>query len=228
MASSQPPSVCEWTEEVSRHLPLLSQPQVRILAWWSYATVMCQTSGITTIGVFLAKLLGTSEGNLRQRLREWTYEAEAKQGKQRREVVAESCFVPLLRWILAKWDPKSPHLAIALDASTLGTRFTVLSLSVIYGGCAIPIGWVMTKANQKGAWKPLWIKLLERYEYLVPQDWRVVVFADRGLYAKWLYQTIQKVGWHPCLRINQQGLYHPQEGGNRRPLTWALPHKGAA
>jgi hypothetical protein len=228
MNLSRPDPVSEWVEEVSRHLPTLSRPQVCILAWWSYATVMCQTSGISTVCTFLATLFDQSESNLRQRLREWTYEAKAKRGEKRQEIVVESYFALLLRWILAKWDPKDKQMAFAIDASTLGQRFTVLSLSVVYGGCAIPIGWVMTVANQPGAWKPLWIALLLRYQHIVPAEWKVVVFADRGLYAKWMYQTIQKVGWHPCLRINQQGLYHPHEGGVSRPLSAAAPRVGTA
>jgi hypothetical protein len=36
----------------------------------------------------------------------------------------------------------------------------------------------------------------------VPADWQVLVLADRGLYAKWLYAAIVACGWHAFLRIN--------------------------
>jgi hypothetical protein len=36
----------------------------------------------------------------------------------------------------------------------------------------------------------------------VPADWLVVVLADRGLYARWLYEAIVHCGWHPFLRLN--------------------------
>jgi hypothetical protein len=36
----------------------------------------------------------------------------------------------------------------------------------------------------------------------VPADWLVVVLADRGLYARWLYAAIVRCGWHPFLRLN--------------------------
>lgn len=135
MALSQSDPVCEWIDEVSSHFTQLSRAQVKILAWWSYAMVMCQTSGIRTICAFLAALFEQSESNLRQRLREWTYEANAKRGDHRQEIVVESCFVPLLRWVLAQWDPTEKRRALAIDASTLGQRFTVLSVSVVDGGC---------------------------------------------------------------------------------------------
>jgi len=33
----------------------------------------------------------------------------------------------------------------------------------------------------------------------------VIVMSDRGLYAPWLYQRIVSLGWHPFMRINEQG-----------------------
>jgi hypothetical protein len=36
----------------------------------------------------------------------------------------------------------------------------------------------------------------------IPPDWQVLVLADRGLYARWLFEAIVKLGWHPFLRIN--------------------------
>ena len=37
---------------------------------------------------------------------------------------------------------------------------------------------------------------------VIPLDCRVLVLADRGLYAPWLYRQIVAQGWHPFLRIN--------------------------
>ena len=36
---------------------------------------------------------------------------------------------------------------MALDATTLGTRFAVLAISVVYRGCAIPVAWTILPAN---------------------------------------------------------------------------------
>lgn len=36
----------------------------------------------------------------------------------------------------------------------------------------------------------------------MPTDWEVLVLADRGLYAPWLFQQLVAMGWHPFLRIN--------------------------
>lgn len=36
----------------------------------------------------------------------------------------------------------------------------------------------------------------------IPADWLVLVLADRGLYAHWLWGAIRGCGWHPFVRIN--------------------------
>jgi hypothetical protein len=38
-----------------------------------------------------------------------------------------------------------------MDASTLGQRFTVLVISVVVRGCAIPVAWRIVEATRPGA-----------------------------------------------------------------------------
>ena len=54
----------------------------------------------------------------------------------------------------------------------------------------------------------------------------VLVLADRGLYARWLYKCILAQGWHPFLRINQGGQFRPlgndrfrDEGAQKNRIT---------
>jgi hypothetical protein len=61
-------------------------------------------------------------------LGEWCYNAEDKKGEKRRELDVSMCFGPLLEWILAWWPADQPRLALALDATTLKKRFTVLGM----------------------------------------------------------------------------------------------------
>jgi hypothetical protein len=42
-----------------------------------------------------------------------------------------------------------------------------------------------------------------------PADWTVLVLADRGLWARWLFLRIVRWGWHPLLRINQGAKLRP-------------------
>lgn len=148
---SSAPSVTQWTQLVATQLPHLSRPQATVLALWSLGLVLARSCGLTAVSVFLAGLQDRKENTVRQQLREWCYEAPAKRGAQRQALVVEACFAPLLRWVLHWWQ--GPQLALALDATTLGDRFAVLAISVLYRGCAIPVAWAVLPATVTGAWK---------------------------------------------------------------------------
>ncbi len=68
--------------------------------------------------------------------------------------------------------------------------------------------------------------MLSSLKGLVPSDWKVIVTADRGLYADWLYQAIVNLGWHPFLRINHQGQYQIPNSSDWNPLATVVPSPG--
>lgn len=225
---SHPEPLSQWLETVSTMLPKLSRAQAKVLAYWSYGMVLARSCGITLACAALALHVDSSEQNLLQRLREWCYDATDKKGKKRRELDVSTCFGPLVQWILAWWPADQPRLALALDATTLKKRFTVLVRSRVYRGCAIPVAWKVVGAEQKGAWEPHWLKLLGKLADSVPAHWTVIVMSDRGLYAPWLYAKIVSLGWHPFLRINKQGNFRPRGEGKFRSLATAAPEVGSA
>ena len=153
--------------------------------------VLAKSCGITLVCASLALQLDCSEASLVQRLREWCYEAPAKRGAKRRALEVNTGFAPLVRWVLSRWPTDEPRLALALDATTLKQRFTVLTMSVLYRGCAIPVAWKVVGAEEQGSWRPHWISLLAGVQGSVPPGWIVVVMTDRGLYARWLYESIR-------------------------------------
>lgn len=225
---SHPEPLSQWIETVSTAFPKLSRPQAKVLALWSYGMVLAKSCGITLVCAALALQLGCSEASLLQRLREWCYAAKDKKGDKRRELEVSTCFAPLLQWILAWWPADQPRLALALDATTLKKRFTVLVISVVYRGCAIPVAWKVVGAEQKGAWGPYWLNLLKQLAGCVPEHWTVIVMSDRGLYAPWLYAKIVSLGWHPFMRINKQGNFRPKGEAKFRSLATAAPTVGSA
>ncbi len=216
----------EWTQTVSEQMPHLSKPQVTLLAFWSFGMVIASSCGLTTVAVYLASLLGYKESTMRQRLREWYREARAKKGDKRAELDVTTCFAPLVLWVLSWWESEEHRLALAMDASTLGQRFTVLAVCIVYRGCAIPVAWAVVSATAKGRWKPLWLDLISTLQSSIPPDWCVIVLTDRGLYARWLFDAIVKAGWHPFLRINLTGTYQRQGESGYRPLSSAVPATG--
>jgi hypothetical protein len=217
-------TVTEWTIVIRLYLPHLSQPQATVLAWWSLGMVLARSCALTAVATFLAVWLRRQEQTVRQQLREFCYEAEAKRGDQRQALCVERCFVPLLTWVLRRWQ--GTQLALALDATTLGTRFTVLAISVVYRGCAIPVAWTILPANQPHAWRREWLRLLRTLRPAIPMGWTVIVLADRGLYAGWLFRRIIRLGWHPFLRINAGGTFRPSGQARFYPLLTFTPQVG--
>ncbi len=204
---SRYPGLSEWIDLVSTHMPHLSVPQARVLALWSYGIALTRSCGRLTVATFLALLLRQKVATVEQRLYAWCCDTSPKAGDQRQALDVPTCFQPLLRWIVTLWS--GTQIALALDATRLGVRFVVLTLSVVSRGCAMPVAWTVLPANQPGAWKQEWLRLLRQVRPAIPSDWTVLVLADRGLWARWLFRRIVRLGWHPLLRINQRATFRP-------------------
>jgi hypothetical protein len=199
---SCPDRLSQWSQQVSTAFAHLSKPQVWGLVLWSAGIALSGAAGIAQISALLALVLEQQEQTVFQRLREWYLDAEHKSGKKRRELEVVSCFAPLLGWIVCLWEKGNQQMVLVLDATTLGERWTILSMSVVVRSCAIPVAWKVLGGHEKGSWRPHWEGLLKHLEGSIPADWQVIVLADRGLYARWLFQAICACGWHPFLRIN--------------------------
>jgi hypothetical protein len=186
--------------------------------------VLARSCALTTVSLFLAQGLDRKANTVRQQLREFCYEAKAKRGGPRQEVKVETCFAPLLAWVLSWWDGR--QLAFAVDATTLGQRFVVLVISVLYRGCAIPVAWTVLPAIERHAWRGEWLRMLRQVRTVVPRRFFVLVLADRGLYARWLFQGIVRNGWHPVLRINSGGTFRPAASVHYQSLRRLVPQPG--
>jgi hypothetical protein len=217
-------AVYQWTEVVTTHMPHLNRPQATVLALWSLGMVLARSCALSAVSLCLAQGLGRKPNTVRQQLREWCYEARAKRGGPRQEVHVESCFAPLLGWVLSGWE--GHQLALAVDATTLGQRFVVLVISVLYRGCAIPVAWTVLPAGEKHAWRREWLRMLRQVRAAVPRRFFVIVLADRGLYARWLFRRIVRLGWHPLLRINTGGTFRPAASVRSQPLRSLVPQPG--
>lgn len=188
--------------------------------------VMSRSSSLTQVSTFIGRLNQEKPNTVRQRLKEWYQEAKAKKGQKRSQLEVSSCFAPLLRWVLSLLPADCQHLPLALDATNIKQNFTVLSINVLYRGCAIPIAWKVVKATQKGTCLPYWQQLVASFKEVIPTDWQVIVCADRGLYADWLYKQIVAVGWHPFLRINHQGTFRREQETQWHTLSTVVCQPG--
>ena len=93
-------TVDPWRSTIMTHLPHLSKTQATGLALWSLGMVLARSCALSAVSAFLAQGLKQKDNTVRQRLREWCYESQAKRGKKRQEVRVETCFAPLLSWVL--------------------------------------------------------------------------------------------------------------------------------
>lgn len=211
------PPLNQWITTVAENLPNLSQSQATVLAIFSFGMVLAKCCALSAVVIILAPLMKVTENTLRQRLREWYYDADNKRGDKRLEVNVSTCFPSLLRWLLSLWHSK--QLALALDATTLSDRFVVLALSVVYRGCAIPVAWKVLYGNRQHPWREEWLRMLQQVKTNLPSDIIVIVLTDRGLYASWLFRRIRRLGWHPFMRINSGGTFKEAQSGYYRPLT---------
>src|SRR6266542_2739777 len=207
MTMARPAELSQWTECLSTNMPHLSKPQATILALWSFGIACTRSCGRGTVATFLALLIGQKVANIEQRLYEWCLDASDKAGAKRTELEVTSCFVPLLNWIVRLWT--STQIALTLDATSLSDQFVVLAVCVVYRGCGIPVAWTILPAGQKRAWRREWLRMLRLLRPAIPRAWTLLVLADRGLYARWLFRRIVRVGWHPFLRINQGCKFRP-------------------
>lgn len=216
----------EWKQTVANQMPQLSTPQATVLALWSFGMVISHSCGLTTVSSSLALLMGAKENSVRQRIREWYYAQADKRGKGRCELEVSSSFVPLLQWILSWWSANEKRLALAMDAISLGQALVVLMISVVYRGCAIPIAWHVLPAMEKGSWKKPWLELFSHFQGVIPDDWMVIVMADRGLYARWVFEAIEKCNWHPFLRINHGIFFRPKDEKEFKALYLSFQQPG--
>jgi len=220
---SRPQELSRWLDIVASRFGHLSRPQADVLGLWSFGIILSDCCGQTSVVCGLAAEFGGSIAAWRQRLRESLWEAEAKCGTHRRQVDVLLCFPALMRWIGHLWKDK--HMLLAMDATTLGDRFTVLVISVLCGGMAIPVAWVVLKGNAKRAWKPHWERLMDTVQQGLPRRITVLVLADRGLSGAWLFRQIWRRRWHPLIRIKRTGRFRPQDG-LWRPVASFAPQPG--
>jgi len=222
---SRQDGLSSWTAELSNRMPRLSKPQVVVLAMWSYGIAFTRSCGRRTVATFLALLRQQKVDTVEQRLQEWCCDAPAKRGPHRQALEVTTCFVPLLQWIVSLWT--GTVLALVLDATALGNRFVVLTISVVYRGIGIPVAWTLLQGEQKGAWRWHWLRMVRQLRPAIPRTWQVLVLADRGLYASWLFRRLVRLGWHPFLRINQGAKFRPAGQAQWYKLRELVKEEGA-
>ena len=213
-----------WANRVTTHFPELPPATAFVLALWSFGLVLAHACALTLVALHLAPILLRSVNTVRQRLREFYKPANKKKGRNRTELDPATCCGPLVRWITSGWTDK--RVALALDATSLGDVFTVLSVAIVYRGCAIQVAWTVLRANTPGAWNPQWITLLKRVKAALGDGWLVVVLTDRGLESPDLFKVIVDLNMHPLMRIKAGAKFRPTGWMKFYSVTEFVRHDG--
>ncbi len=197
--------------EIASHLSHLAPALLQVLGCYVYGVLVLQHCGQHRIALLLGELWGEPFHNVRQRLRELTYDSRAKRGEQRRELQVSECFAPLLQWVLSCLPAHHTQVVLALDATFLGDRFAILAVSVVVSQTAIPVAWHIQRGNTQGEWNPIWMRLLETLQPAFTEAWTVYVLTDSGLWSKDLFACLVAYRWRPMMRIDaSQGLFQQQ------------------
>jgi len=127
---SRLPILYQWRDEIKRNLPSLTLPQATVLAIWSMGIWLSGTASLSKAVLYAHRRIGQSYNTVNQRAKELYKDASHKSGRHRATLCVEDCFADLLRWILRAW--KGRVILLALDATTIGDRFTLLCVSVLF------------------------------------------------------------------------------------------------
>ena len=111
------PRVTEWTTIIHAHLPHLSKPQATVLALWSLGMVLARSCALTAVSLFLATGWSASQHGA-PTVAGVVLRSERQTRAARQELAVETCFAPLLAWVVSRWE--GTQLALAVDATTLG------------------------------------------------------------------------------------------------------------
>ncbi len=213
----------QWNQRVATFFPQLAPARCTWLALVSYGIVLAQSALLNTVVLRLAVALGATFNAVRQRVRK-LYRPQAGAAGQDLSFDHSACFGPLLRWATAGFSDR--RLVLAIDPTNLGNRFTILTVSVVFRSCAVPVAWQVQRGTEKGRWNDHWKRLLGLLRQALGDGGRVLVRSDRGLESKDLFAAITALGWHPLMRVKKGGHFRPDGWHKGWPLRHFAAHRG--
>ncbi len=211
------------------HLPRPPGPLADSLALWLQGTLLAENGCLDRVAAARAAR-GGNVHTLRRRLcdarKDDAERQEAWGADQARDV--ETCFAPLLAWVLSWRVPPGPEapppLVLAVDPTHQADRLVALTVSVVLNQTALPVAWQMVPAQASLSWMASLCRLLARLAPAVAAGMAVPVLCDRGRYSPRLWRHIQAWGWHPCLRCAPDLTFQPDGPRAARPAAgWPRP-----
>ena len=206
----------QWDQRVATFFPDLPTPHRLWLALASFGIVLAHGALLNRVVLQLSVSLSRPFNTVRQRLRQ-LYRPHRDAAGNDCSFDYTLCFAPLLRWATAGFTDR--RLALAIDPTNLRSRFTILTVRVVFCGCAVPVAWQVRRGDQKGSWNAHWKHLLGLLHEALGEGWQVLVLSDRGLESKELFEALTDLGWHPLMRVKQGGHFRPDGWAKGWPMS---------
>jgi len=132
---------------------------------------------------------------------------------------------PLVEKVVQEWAGKAIYLA--LDTSQLWGRFTIVCLSLVYRGRALPVGWVVCASGSATVSLARFQRMLVQVAACIPGNSKVVLLADRGFMDVKLMRLLRQLGWHFRIRVKLNVFIHRATKGKRK-VKALMPSPGGA
>ncbi len=132
---------------------------------------------------------------------------------------------PLVEKVVQVWAGETIYLA--LDTSQLWGRFTIVCLSLVYRGRALPVGWVVCASGSATVSLARFQRMLAQVAACMPGNSKVVLLADRGFMDVKLMRLLRQLGWYFRIRVKLSVFIHRTSKGKRKVKALMPPPGGA-
>jgi hypothetical protein len=132
---------------------------------------------------------------------------------------------PLMETVLQEWAGETIYLA--LDTSQLWGRFTVVCLSLVYRGRALPVGWIVCASGSATVALARYQRMLAQVSECISTTSKVILLADRGFMDVQLMRLARQLGWHFRIRI-KSSVYVRRSTKGKKKVKALMPAPGGA
>ncbi len=187
---------------------------LRIYATYAWAVVGLLLSHTVNLNRWSQHRVGDAQAASKVRqLARWLHNAK---------IDPVALFQPLIRQALTEWD--GHRLVVALDTTQLWQQFTLVRLSLIYRGRAVPLIWKVVTSRSASVGFTTYAPLLETVAPWLARH-PVLFLADSGFVDHRLWRLLRDLNWRFRLRVRQSLVVYCADG-RRTKITRLMPPRG--
>lgn len=134
-------------------------------------------------------------------------------------------YSPIVKNVMQEWYNRRIYLA--LDTSQLWNRFTIVCISLVYRGRALPVGWVVCASGSATVGLAIYQRMLAQVAACIGSNQKVVLLADRGFVDVNLLCIVRQLGWNFRIRVKSNILIHRATKGKKKVKALMPAPRGA-